>query len=550
MTMNRNVSDDVFLRFAARFCSKVGTVKALGSNLLLESSHDEIKHLVIDPNHYSDATAFAIDFCVVEMVRKYTSLRTTVDKRAACSDTCEGAEQLCERTNRELNSRLSGNPEANAIFHRARSKIAQVLGPLCVGRCAALSGWSNGSTFDLRRGTTLDRKISSKLTVTYDAMPYAAAYLSNDWLWFEAISSHKVEGPFCCLASAFKLVPGNKWTTVAKTAFVDRPISIEPTMNIFLQKGAGAHIRQRLLRFGVDLSDQSLNQRLARDAFMANLATVDLSSASDTISISLVADLLPHDWFVFLDNLRSRRTYVDNVWRSCEKFSSMGNGFTFELESLIFWALSKATLLENNEASDAVCSVYGDDIIIPASSFTSLKNVLETAGFCINTRKSFWNGNYFESCGKHYFKGVDVTPFYQKESCIVSGRRDAACIIRLHNRFYRWCIRIFGNIPKTFRKLLSGLRDVMTPWFKVLPKIPAGCVDDRGLLTDIREFSIDRNHGAYCTVLQSVVKTRPGLQLPLYALKLRSTHSDAKMSDVFSHEKTLLKNVWIPIHSF
>jgi len=54
--------------------------------------------------------------------------------------------------------------------------------------------------------------------------------------------------------------------------------------------------------------------------------------------------------------------------------------------------------------------VYGDDIIVPAQHAESVSETLEAFGFKVNSRKSFWTGLFRESCGKDYYKGIDVTP--------------------------------------------------------------------------------------------------------------------------------------------
>ena len=83
----------------------------------------------------------------------------------------------------------------------------------------------------------------------------------------------------------------------------------------------------------------------------------------------------------------------------------MGNGFTFELETALFWAISKAV------AGHA--SVYGDDIVVPSASVGFLREVLYYVGFEFNEKKSHYGLSKFrESCGGHFFDGHDVTPLY------------------------------------------------------------------------------------------------------------------------------------------
>jgi hypothetical protein len=213
-----------------------------------------------------------------------------------------------------------------------------------------------------------------------------------------------------------KVVKGSELGFVPKSAKTDRPICTEPLMNIYIQKGIGTYIRSRLRKNGCDLNNQNTNGTLARlGSIDGSLATVDLSSASDTISYMTVLELLPSDWFDLMDKARSRFYSYEGKTYSFEKFSSMGNGFTFELESLIFLALARATCSFLGLSGRNV-SVYGDDIIVPVEAYTMLSQVLEFCGFTVNQMKSFHNGPFRESCGSDFFLGKDVRPVYLKKS--------------------------------------------------------------------------------------------------------------------------------------
>jgi hypothetical protein len=112
--------------------------------------------------------------------------------------------------------------------------------------------------------------------------------------------------------------------------------------------------------------------------------------------------------------LRSPKTFVDGKWVFLNKFSSMGNGFTFELETLIFLAIAReACHLAGADESDVL--VYGDDIIVPTLAGKLCTTLLRYFGFRPNSKKTFLTGVFRESCGGDYFNGVAVRPFYLKE---------------------------------------------------------------------------------------------------------------------------------------
>ena len=263
-----------------------------------------------------------------------------------------------------------------------------------------LSGsFSGGASTSIRRGTgTIARKYQEGTDITEDAIMHFLRLTKSD-VW---------------APRDFKLVQGNVMFTVPKTSQIDRCAAKEPDYNMFVQKAIGDYFRNRLKRKGINLNDQTLNQRLARQGSLYNdLATIDLSSASDSISTQLVLLLLPEEWFNLLDDVRSKITYIDGQPHVNFMFSSMGNAFTFELESLIFWALTRACAFLTHTRGKI--SVYGDDIICPVGLKDAVLSTFEFCGFRINLKKSFFEGTFRESCGKHWDKGVDVTPFYVKK---------------------------------------------------------------------------------------------------------------------------------------
>jgi len=278
--------------------------------------------------------------------------------------------------------------------------------------------------------------------------------------------------------SLIKIVDGNVMFTVPKKADIDRCACKEPDLNMFMQKGLGAEIRRCLKRVGIDLNDQSRNRELARQGSISgDLVTLDLSSASDSVTSSLVYLLMPSPWFTLLDALRCESTWIDGELHRNEMFSSMGNGFTFELESLIFWALSKATAYFTG--TPGVISIYGDDIICPRGMAQDLIWILSVFGFSTNVDKSFIDGPFRESCGGHYHNGLDVTPFYLRKP--VEKLLD---VIHLANSLRKWASQdaykildpeveeiwlwLKGFVPE----MLWGGRDCTLKYSLVTPDFP------------------------------------------------------------------------------
>jgi hypothetical protein len=226
---------------------------------------------------------------------------------------------------------------------------------------------------------------------------------------------------------------------------------------MFFQKGVGALIRSRLQRFGqLKPNAQSIAQGMARSGSVTGeLATLDLASASDMISLALCELLLPDDWFRVICELRSEgyRAEAIHGFRGTVKYakvSSMGNGYTFELETLLFYVIACALGGLGNKA----IHVYGDDIICPSSMAPDLAMLLFECGFWLNDTKSFIDGPFRESCGGHYYNGVDVTPFYFRKF-----PKHVAQLCVTSNAILRWCetrrwsdFNEFGPVVRMIRR--------------------------------------------------------------------------------------------------
>jgi hypothetical protein len=402
----------------AEICKAVETPFAKNAFAFYESKDYEklIRHVPL-PKDYDDAQKFADDYLVSSYLKKYKGFQIGSPSSVALASFTE-AESICELSNRLLKLSRLGEfhfpLDVNGVIHSARRKIEKVVrgfdGSDLKRFEFTTSRFGPGATFDLKgRQASLYNKVLST-SVTRRAVPYALALL-RDRNRFQAITNQDVEGDFCVLPSILSVVPGNRVTTVPKTALTDRVIAIEPSLNIELQLAVGAFIRERLkTKAGVNLDSQSKNQFLASVAHKDSLCTIDLSSASDTVCKELIFELFPLDFAEVLNDLRCHKTRMPGgKWVENEKFSSMGNGFTFELESLIFWAITASC------DEDGWGSVYGDDIICRRTSSELLVKTLTCLGFVVNKSKSYFDGDFFESCGKHFFKGIDVTPIYQKE---------------------------------------------------------------------------------------------------------------------------------------
>lgn len=235
------------------------------------------------------------------------------------------------------------------------------------------------------------------------------------------------------IRSTCRIVTCNKISCVPKGYDCSRTIAAEATANGFVQAGVDQWMRVQLKRItGIDLSQQSSNQILAwlgsyesRDPY----STIDVKSASNSVIVELVRSLLPPEWFTFLNNLRSPAgEWPDNVVRRWQLFCSMGNGFCFPLETLIFAAVVHASYALCGQDPDY--RVYGDDIVVKQNVSLLTMEILKSCGFRLNLDKTFIHGPFRESCGADWYKGHGVTPVYWRNR--IATRNELFAIHNAH----------------------------------------------------------------------------------------------------------------------
>lgn len=286
------------------------------------------------------------------------------------------------------------------------------------------------------------------------ARRYAAATqgVAHDNYSFSSVPYYKdlVVRNLC--ATLCEDVPPALLDIVPKNNEEGRLIAKSSSLTIMIQKIFGSSIRKALRRVGVDLNDQQVNQAwAAHGAATGEVATVDLSSASDSICLHHLT-YFPRRWQEFF--LATRDTHVTAGTQRQHKLAmvaGMGNGYIFELESLLFYAMARAVVEELNLDISCV-SVYGDDIIIPSQAYDLLMFYFTCEGFRVNDDKSFHEGPFRESCGKHYLGLVDVTPIY------VKGDLDKVeDLYHLINGLSHWQRRTGVDIESTILYLLDQI---------------------------------------------------------------------------------------------
>lgn len=315
-------SNELTFQLAKQFAS------ASGDRILAQLvENEDVAALVAYPIDYTDGCdpirIYATRQCL-GLFSKRDDISIGIDVEQVALDKFLEAESECKSTNIRITKPgwqlESTNCFSSAVLFAAEEKISQILGELPnISDLRLVFG--PGASTTCKRNTTARWKLSTKpacssnmLSIVEDVldeMPHYTALHADG----ETETGHLV---------TVEVVNG-RLMFVPKNAKTKRSIMVEPLLNSFLQKGYGQWLKSRLLRAGINLYDQTHNQRRAWEGSRNNsLATVDLSSASDTISIELVRRLLPSDWFWALDRARTSR--VD-----------LPDGSTLKLENSPVW---------------------------------------------------------------------------------------------------------------------------------------------------------------------------------------------------------------------
>jgi hypothetical protein len=261
------------------------------------------------------------------------------------------------------------------------------------------------------------------------------------------------------------IVEGNRLSFVPKTTEISRTICTEPNLNMLFQKGIGSFLEEQLARrWKLHMSDQQLiNRRMARlGSIDGSYGTIDLSSASDSVSLNLLRDILPPFVMRWLEHTRSPSVTLPGGKKvQLHMVSSMGNAFTFPLQTILFASivvtsydllgipLIKRSTIKGRTSKSMNFGVFGDDIIVTRESYNFIVQALELFGFEVNTAKSFNTGHFRESCGGDYFRGDDIRGVYLKH---LSTSADVYSII---NRLVRWSARSGIMLHRTIGYLLT-----------------------------------------------------------------------------------------------
>lgn len=546
------LTPDAYMRVAQVLWADLDTPKSLACMLLLK--HGEFAQLVAlgaHPSGYVDhhgvaeflgapgASRFRDDYQSVTLLAKWPLFHhPDLDPVGACERADLAAEESCRQSNRRLRKLIScpeGQTRYMHLLSMMQRDIGMVLGDFDPTEWEQACRFGPGKATD-QIGSIDYEKLIARPSATPNFLLPGTALIAECPAWLDALDPGAGFDPFDPLEGElvhrFDVVevPGDKNSMVPKNAKTHRGIRPQPGLNVFAQLGLGEMKKKRLRLAGLDLSDQRPNQDLARRGSKrgSNLVTLDLRGASGHICRVLV-DFLYQDayrWKFAMDMCRTTvmlpHGAADTVenWVPLQSYSAMGNGFTFELETLIFWAAVRAC--RRLAGDSGPYRVYGDDIICERETSLLLVPFLEFIGFPLNQNKSFVEGPFRESCGADFWNGINVRPIHFSVTLeeLQEGNQNGTSILR-------W-LQICNSIRRLARARNHGFgcdRRLLASWRTAILYIPRSArnslkscwLDDQDttLITDFEDASTNPLIKR-CGNLQSLISPRlyarqPGL---------------------------------------
>lgn len=414
----------------------------------------------------------ALDRLVEALPKKFADVATdTAEQRAyekfmAVNDRCREW---------ELEMQFSWEEEAVGCFKKALDDFFHPggepldLSPTAIfdrGRCGpGASLGANGVDF-------YTKLFSSDLTASSFEVYYQyAAWCAADPNWrdaeFDRLTTFGL--PSITSRSSMTFVPKNRDTM--------RTICTEPSLNMFAQLGLGAILEDRLRSFfGIDFGSQpDRNAELARLGSIGQaIDTIDLASASDSLSLKMLQQMLPGWVYETLCEYRCDSTRVRGEQVQLHMISTMGNGFTFPLQTIVFSCIVRAAAamhgarLGRANSDLTTWGVFGDDIACPCFITRTVIRLLEILGFEVNREKSFTDRwmLFRESCGRDYYCGHNVRGVYIKTLQTPQSRYVAINLLNVWSA--RW------GVP--LRRTIGYLRDSV----RILA-VPPWVSDDAGI---------------------------------------------------------------------
>jgi len=440
---------------------------------------------------------------------------------------------------------------------------------------------SPGETFVSKGGyTSLYQKLKdqSQWTVTADAVPYVVRMIyfnrglkkaamhhirRNTTLQYRKrlyqtlVTSRKTIGLDCfavlCEKHLFTIVYGSRIETVPKNNESRRTINVEPWLNVMLQRAISQSLRDCLKAVGNDLEygQQDHQQMISNPKY----ATIDFANASNSTAVNSVLFMFPSRVQKLLMAARSPYVYdkISDSYYPLNMLSAMGNGFTFEVMTLL--------LLSIGRTLDDTCRVYGDDVIIKNRHANHFIDCCDVLGYRVNAKKTFINSSFRESCGAYFHDkyGYLISfDFDGKDNMSIVDVIIACNKLYLLRNQHKAIYRAYSKVSRLFPPRMKGpapshgfeKKDFLSSWVWV-----DGCKSIRNretlaLRTKVRSKLNDFHYEGEFHLVESVkfcpdVASKTFVRNVGFFKTLHYIYSGRRVNDVIRNRGTFQKVFWV-----
>lgn len=409
------------------------------------------------------------------------------------------ANMVCKMVNENFHLYLSNPVVASLLFQWRRCVYAFLGG---INPSLSTIELTNGATSSTKKGALpTDRVERAEVSSRLNNSPL---FRFSPWKRILTESSFRfgplVDGVQVCIPSL--RVVKQSYTTcdvtvgrlVPKTFSTARVVWPEPAINASHQRSLGLQMARAINRTHLSTdSAKEKHQSLAcrGSSTDPDIVTSDWTSASDLIPWELSKFLAPPRWAVAMDLFRSHSVEypVKGLVGQfpCYMTATMGNGFCWEWETIVFFTFLQALSIENNlDIPIGDLHAFGDDTIYPSRLHPFVVKFSKIFGFDMNLNKSFSSGPFRESCGGDYLNGKSIRPIFCKSVLNTTVEK---------YRLYNEIVKAYGEKPESsyFQKVLSCILEDIPEKERLFGPLEYG--DQVLYSTDSSRYRLKDGHG-------------------------------------------------------
>lgn len=325
---------------------------------------------------------------------------------------------------------------------------------------------------------------------------------------------------------------------VPKTYKTSRIIAMEEARNAFCGQALNAYLEKYVINWHghYDKTTQLPNRAAAIEgSFSDQMATIDSSSASDSISKEILRLIYPPRYYELIMEAAATHAAVGNKRVKLYTALTSGTGLTFTNETSFFCIVVDTAydIAETYGEEDLIpFVVFGDDIVCDRRVYDLVCHILDMLGIVVNDQKSYAFGTHYrESCGVEAYLGYHWDADYFPRSGLVTGSMAeiVSSLVEMQHKLY--------YVAPSCSRFLTCVTKNLAPWMTG-HKAGTNCTD----LWMSRDYTDQRQLSPYAEIKSvyspftdeeftylSKLESREESYLPLYATLVNHPRKPRKL---------------------